>query len=229
MMFLGCCFSLIRTWSPVLRRQNAFHKGLKRGLARKPRRGGLFQDKNIDESMLYSLNRSCPFPLLKLGCWCFSGAWMLVLGVFSATAASLSPVTITGFNRDLVIENTASGPPYTGFATNFNTGERNTYYQTGLPGKSFGLSLTGRFTNVTDNTIFQLQSYTASNALVLSSDTGLSSGTLTLSSSTTYSRIAILANSGNGDATGTAALTLRFNDNTTFTTNYYAPDWFNNN
>jgi hypothetical protein len=147
----------------------------------------------------------------------------------SVRAAVLTPVTVTGFNRDVVVENTATGPPYTNFALNFNAGENTAFYQTNLPGKANGLPLTGRFTNSADGTIFQLQPYTASNALVLSSDTGTSNAPLTLTSPAMYSRIAVLADSGNGDAVGSGSLTLRFNDNSTFVTNYYAPDWFNNN
>ena len=146
---------------------------------------------------------------------------------FNAQAVNLSPITVTGFNRDVVIENTSAGPPYS-TAANFNSGENNCFYQTNLPGKTHGLPLDGQFINTNDGSSFQLAPYTASNALVLSTDTGLTTGTLTLATPATYSRIAILANSGSADAIGLGTLTLRFNDNTTLTTNYYAPDWFNN-
>jgi hypothetical protein len=141
----------------------------------------------------------------------------------------MTPVSVSGFNRDVVIENTASGPPYTGAALNFNSGENNVFYQTNLPGKTHGLPIAGTFTNAADGTVFQLQPYTANNVLDLSPDTGLSNGTLFLASPRIYDFIAIAANSGNGDAIGSASLTLHFNDGTTFVTNFYAPDWFNNN
>jgi hypothetical protein len=136
---------------------------------------------------------------------------------------------VTGFNRDIVVENTVPSLPAPAAATNFNAGENTAYYQAGFSNTTHGLPMNGRFTNSTDGTIFQLQPYTASNALVFSSDTGLTNGTLTLSTPAMYSRIAVTANSGNGDSTGAGTLILRFNDNTTFVTNYYAPDWFNNN
>src|SRR5215831_2787958 len=154
---------------------------------------------------------------------------LLSFGVLSSHSANMTPISVTGFNRDVVIENTASGPPYTGTALNFNSGENNTFYQTNLPGKTHGLPIAGAFTNAADGTVFQLQSYTANNVLDLSPDSGLTNGTLFLSAPKIYDLIAIVANSGNGDAIGNASLTLHFNDGTTFVTNYFAPDWFNNN
>ena len=140
----------------------------------------------------------------------------------------MTPVSVTGFNLDVVVESTSSGPPYT-TATEFNPSEGNAFYQSGLAGKSYGLPAAGSFTSAADShTVFQFQTYTTSNALVLSSGTGLSSGTLRLATAAVYNRIAILANSANASSTNTGTLTLTFSDGSTFTTNYYAPDWFNN-
>src|SRR5947209_10631462 len=80
-------------------------------------------------------------------------------------AANLTPISVSGFNRDIVVENTSAGPAYT-TALEFNPGEGTALYQTNLSGKSHGLPLNGLFTNATDNTSFQLQPYTANNALV---------------------------------------------------------------
>jgi hypothetical protein len=144
-------------------------------------------------------------------------------------ATNMAPVAVTGFNRDVVVENTASGPPFTSVAMEFNAGEGTAYYQSGLAGHIFGLPVSGLFINGNDATTFQFQPYTTNNALVLSSDTAITSGTLTLTPPATFSKIAILANSGNGDSIGSAAVTLNFLDGTAFVTNYYAPDWFFNN
>jgi hypothetical protein len=152
--------------------------------------------------------------------------WALLLVAAEINAATnLTPVAVTGFNRDVVIENTASGPSYTNYALEFNSGEGKAYYQNGLSGQSYGLPLSSQFTNATDGTVFQFQPYTASNALVLYSN---SAGSLTLTTPTTYSRIAVIANSGTGTATGTGTVILTFNDGSSFVTNYNAPDWFNN-
>jgi hypothetical protein len=157
--------------------------------------------------------------------------WLAIVlaGLFvpSARPANMTPLNAGGFNRDVVIENTAAGPPYVGVAVELNPGENLSFYQSGLPGKSFGLPLSGNFSSALgDGTVFQFQPYNANNALVLSSSTGLTEGTLTLATPQTFSRLAVIANSASGGSS--ANLTLNFSDGSTFVTTYDAPDWFNN-
>src|SRR5260370_1865278 len=156
------------------------------------------------------------------------------LGLFSLCRASaapmttnMTPVALTGWNRDVIVESTASGPPFTSYASEMNAGEGAGFYQTGLPSYAWGMPRCGGFVSmIGDYTLFQFQPYTANNALVLSPDTGLSRGTLTLVTPATYAKIAVLAHSGNA-ANTTGTLTLNFADGTTLATTYYAQDWFN--
>src|SRR5437660_2917336 len=90
----------------------------------------------------------------------------LVLFFASITrAANMSPVAVTGFNWDVVVENTSSGPNFT-TASELNPGEGKAFYQAGLSGYSYGLAVSGGFTSaVCDGSAFQFQAYIDPNAL----------------------------------------------------------------
>ena len=153
------------------------------------------------------------------------GASRCAAQISSQTGANMMPIAMTGFNRDLVVESNAVGPPYTSYASELTAGEGNAYYQTGLYQYAWGLPPSGTFVSLLgDRTIFQFAPYTTNNALVLSPDTGITNGTLYLVTPASYARIAILANSGDG-SNDTGPLTLNFSDGSSISTSYFAPDW----
>ncbi|HXJ11440.1 MAG TPA: hypothetical protein VNH19_04145, partial [Candidatus Limnocylindrales bacterium] len=144
-----------------------------------------------------------PYGVIKALSRCFLQITILLLVSGSPFMASAStnmiPIALTGWNRDVVVESNAVGPPFTAYAVSMNYGEGTAAYQTGLPQYAWGLPPSGAFSSlVGDGPLFQFQPYTANNALLLSPDAGITNGTLTLTAPATYGLISILAHSGNG-------------------------------
>ena len=154
------------------------------------------------------------------------------------------PIAFTGFNDDVVVENTALGgntPLYADvFDANnavFHPVSSFCFYESGLPAVNLqggvaveGLPASGSFTSAADNmTLFQFGPYDGDNVLYLSA--GSASGALTLASPLAYKSLSILAASseggGNGSlvlqfADGTGSSPIAFNAANYFTTNVSA-------
>jgi hypothetical protein len=155
--------------------------------------------------------------------WICFGFGMLVIS-FSVKAADV-PITATGWNRDVIVENTA-GLPYTGAAAAFDVPNNYGFYESGLPGSTRGLPASGSFTSLVDGTtVFGFQPYNQNNVLQLSASTS-SSGTLTLATPGFFSSLSILAAAANSGASQ-GNLVIHFSDATVSPTlQFNNSDWF---
>ena len=151
---------------------------------------------------------------------------ILTIAAFVTGHAANTPLRLTGFNADLVIENNTShfAQPADGIITDFN---RPAWFEAGLDGHSDGLPSSRTFTSLA-GTLFQLEPYgtngtPSNNALRISGGT---TATFTLAIPVQLSSLSILAFTVFGDGSSTALpLTIRFTDNSTMLSNFSAPDW----
>ena len=137
----------------------------------------------------------------------------------------MTPISATGWNRDIVIENTATAP-FGDYALPFDTFNNWAWYERNLPGSTKGLPVGGTFVSLLDATLVQFQPYNQNNALFL--DVSSPTGTLTIdpADQREYETIAIFASSSNQGGLGSMVIT--FTDSTTHgPVNFNAQDWFN--
>lgn len=152
----------------------------------------------------------------------------------TALPAGDSPIAVTGFNRDVVVERTASGSDTAPYASPFDAANNYAFYEAGLSatnfsggnGKAEGLPQNRVFISIQDQvTTFQLQPYDANNVLYLSRTSP--TGTLTLPAPAGYNSLEVLATSANGGGAG--SLVIQFADGSTrLPIGFNASDWYNN-
>ncbi len=152
-----------------------------------------------------------------IGFGLLSSVWLL--------QAANSPIAATGWNRDVVVENTATAP-FSAAASPFDVPNNYGFYQAGLSVGTRGLPAGGGFTSLVDGTtVFQFQPYTANNVLQLSASSS-SVGTLALAPPGAYSSISILAAAANSGASQ-GNLVIHFADATVSPTlQFNNSDWF---
>jgi hypothetical protein len=171
----------------------------------------------------------------------FSIAFALAAIPLSARAAT--PLVVTGFNQDIVVENSAPGAGQNNQAFvnatmdngTLNTG--GTFYQQGTVGTTGGLPAAGTPVTSLFNpaSTFVFQPYQGNNALLLAGQNAVSrTGTLTLAIPTPLTNLALFGATGNaGGATNqNDTVTVTFADlgpPVSFTVNSLAQDWFNGN
>jgi hypothetical protein len=130
-------------------------------------------------------------------------------------APTIVPIEVSGWNEDVILEDSAlpmATAPFGSPAIQSNEGSY--WFEAGLNGHSDGLSALGYFTSVINtNVLFEFQSYTEDNALLLLRDTNTTAAveSLRLVTPAPYKSISVLAASVDG---GGARFSLRFEDGT---------------
>ena len=157
------------------------------------------------------------------------GAVMAVSGLSGTT---YSPVPVSGYNADIVVEASAGSPgPLTGVTTaTMDTGTANTlttWYEAGYIGTSpaTGLPHAGAtITNVSapDHLYVLAPSYTANNAILLYSNGP--SVRVTPAAPSSYPALSFLVAAGNGPAT--VGCTINHANGANESKSFVVPDWF---
>ena len=163
-------------------------------------------------------------------------ATLATVGVRPATADVAVPITLTGWNADVVTD----ANPATRFAQQFDfgstTGGLSAWFEQGIlfngapltNGLPSGQNFTSQINNSVTGTpsVFSLLPANGNNVLRTSTNLGVPSATLTLTTPGRYSSLAVLASTGAAFGFGTGTLTLHFSDGTSSAPlSYDAPDW----
>jgi len=154
-----------------------------------------------------------------------------ILAVSGSTGANFSPIAVTGYNADIVVEAAAGKPgSLSGVTTaTMDTGAantQNTWYETGYLSRfpATGLPSAGStMTNLSapDHRYTLAPSYLANNAVLLTSNAP--SAALTLSTPTAYLGLSFLMSAGNGPVT--VGCLVRHANGTSENHPFLVPDW----
>jgi hypothetical protein len=161
------------------------------------------------------------------------------VALFSISTSSdysiFTPVDITGFNRDMVVEATAplTGSLYgkanvimNGGATNVNDW---TWYEVGFNKQALATGIPAAGSNVSGGTPLHTftmpPTYAANNAIYLANIENYTTGTLTLTTPTAYSGLSFFGAAGNGPVG--VNITVHFADTTSELHTISVLDWFN--
>ena len=144
--------------------------------------------------------------------------------VFASTSfASLqaaTPIAVTGANADIIYDGAV------GSATPFDIPNNYTYIgdNIGFGGTTGNPGIPQTFTSIADSSVqfALLGSYTENNVLQLAQG---QSGTLSLTTPSSYSSLYLLTASAQGQGSG--VITILFSDSSTLALNYTSSDWYN--
>ncbi|HEV2207854.1 MAG TPA: glycoside hydrolase family 76 protein [Verrucomicrobiae bacterium] len=155
-----------------------------------------------------------------------------IMAVSGSTGSSFTPITVTGYNEDIVVEASAGKPGNLGGVTtaSMDTGPvntANTWYEVGYvpTAPNTGLPAAGStFTNVSapDHRYLLAPSYTANNVVLLTSNAP--SGSLVPAVPASFRALSFLVSGGNGPIT--VGCTMRHANGFSESNNFVVPDWF---
>lgn len=145
--------------------------------------------------------------------------FFLLPGVFGFSQ-QFYPISITGFNEDVVAETTPADQTTSITFDHFGT----VFYKNGFPGGSYGMPQDGKIISEANPEItYQLADYENDNCLHLRGDN--LEGVLTLNQPGWYEQISFLAASAEG--VSKIEVTLNYSDGATqFAEEFTIPDWF---
>ena len=156
-----------------------------------------------------------------------------IMAISGSTGGNFSPIAVTGYNEDIVVEAGAGLPgSLTGVTTaTMDTGTvntANTWYELGylLTPPGTGLPHPGSIiTNLSapDHRYVLPPSYTANNAVLLTSNAP--TATITPAAPANYSNLSFLVAGGNGPIT--VACVIHFANGSIQNTSFIVPDWSN--
>ena len=150
-----------------------------------------------------------------------AGLWLAA----SSLQAQMKPITVTGYNRDVVVEAAADpDQPGANYAQPFDVVSNTAFVEYGWNDALLGLPPGGRFTSLDGTTTFQLGPFAGNNVLFLAQG-GVQTATLTLTTPGRYVSFAVLAASGKGGGDGTFQLNFLDGSSSELLT-YDAPYWY---
>jgi hypothetical protein len=144
--------------------------------------------------------------------------------------SQLTPITVTGFNQDVVAEGPGSNPlavTSTGFDGSTATASifYDVQFRLANSGVITGGGLPNNGTIVNGADTWQLQAYTGNNCLLFPGQTSSSALSLTLTTPASYSEIALLSTAGSGPTSVSIKLFFTNSTSTNYGT-FSISDWF---
>lgn len=196
-----------------------------------------FNSVNGNNPRLYSLDivlTNLASPVTRVDFAYLSGTGHgAIMALSGFTGATFVPISITGYNEDIVVEAAAGKPgALTGVTTaTMDSGTNNgnsTYYEIGYVPQAPATGLPHPGSTVTNlsapDHVYQMPpSYTANNAVLIG--TNLPPAAITPATPTNFSALSFLTAVGNGPAT--ISCLIHHADGVTESNSFTTPDWFN--